>query len=149
MNEQGSISKDIVLFQEPFLTVHHRAAENMILLRWTGYASPEDYRRGMEFIADEVIDRRITYWLNDLRKMTAILQDEETWTNEVWFPRVLAGCVVKKMAFLPAADFFNQMSVDRIMDRTIGTRSFLVGYFASEPEAMAWLMDEVLETSPA
>ncbi|HQW06092.1 MAG: hypothetical protein IPH05_08125 [Flavobacteriales bacterium] len=134
---------DEILFHEPFLMVSYCAEQNMIMLRWNGYASPENYKRGMTFVADQVIAKKITYWLNDLRNMTAILQPEETWTNEVWFPRLLAGCVVKKMAFLPAADFFNQMSVDRIMDRTIGARSFQVGYFPSEKEALHWLMNEV------
>jgi hypothetical protein len=147
MSVDTSHENDEILFHEPFLKVSFRAKQNMIILRWIGYASPENFKRGMTFIADVVIAKKITYWLNDLRKMTAILQPEETWTNEVWFPRLLAGCVVKKMAFLPAADFFNQMSVDRIMDRTIGTRSFQLGYFPDEHEAMNWLMNAVPEHS--
>ena len=99
----------------------------------------------MNFVLDQVIEKELTHWLNDLQQMTAILKPEETWTDEVWFPRLFAHCGVKKMAFLPAVDFFNQMSVYRIMDRTIGTRSFQGGYFPNENEAISWLLDEVME----
>jgi len=47
---------DEILFHEPFLMVSYCAEQNMIMLRWNGYASPENYKRGMTFVARQPID---------------------------------------------------------------------------------------------
>lgn len=137
--------KEEILFSEPFLVIRHLPAQDMVVLRWKGYASPEDYRRGLETALDFVVAHRVKRWLADLRHMDAILAPEERWTNEHWFPRLIRSAVLQRMAILPSRDFFNQKSVERIMAHTTGTRSFHVGYFESEEEAMVWLFDRAAD----
>ncbi len=134
-----------LLFHEPFLKITYHPGQRMIVLRWTTYATGTDYRRGLEFALDFVRRNKVTYWLADLRHMSAILQPEEKWTNEDWFPRLIQAGVLRKMALLPSSDFFNQMSVDRIMDHSAGAFTFQVGYFRTEEELLAWLFDRKAE----
>lgn len=130
-----------LLFHGSFLRTTYDRKQNMIVLRWSGYASPADYRVGLDFALDFVIRNRVRYWLADLHHMTAILRPEEKWTNEVWFPKLIKAAVLEKMAIIPSKDFFNQMSVDRIMEYSAGAIKFQVGYFPNERESLEWLFD--------
>lgn len=53
------------------------------------------------------------------------------------------------MAILPSKDFFNKMSVERIMDYSAGAIQFKVGYFPDEVSSMEWLFDESMSKAIA
>lgn len=141
MNTTPPAPDERTILDESFLSIRYRPTDDMIVLRWRGYASPVNFRFGLEEALAFVAANKVKRWLADLRHMEAILTPEEKWTNEVWFPRVFQSTVLQRMAILPSRDFFNQQSVDRIMDRTVGSRSFQVGYFPDEEEAVEWLFD--------
>lgn len=145
MSWNADSTDEQLLFQEPFLKITYHPGQSMIALRWTKYATGADYRRGLEFALDFVRRNNVRYWLADLRLMSAILQPEVKWTNEDWFPRLIQAGVLRKMALLPSSDFFNQMSVDRIMDYSAGAFTFQVGYFPTEEELLAWLFERKAE----
>ena len=78
-------------------------------------------------------------WLADLRGMNAILRQDEQWTVNEWFP-TLAKTGLKRMAILMSSDYFNQMSVDRIMQAATPEMPFAVAYFDDAEGALAWLL---------
>ena len=107
--------------------------------KWTGYVPSATYRQIMDESIQHAIAHDARRWFNDLREMAAILQPDELWTMEDWFPR-LARTQVGRMAFLMSKDYFNQMSVDRIMNVGTVVMPLEVGYFADLDEARTWLL---------
>ncbi len=67
----------------------------------------------------------------------AIGVDEQTWMNEVIFPRY--ADIIKRMAFLVPRNFISELSVEQTMEEEIGSK-FLQKYFDSEEKARDWLM---------
>ncbi len=127
------------IFDEPFLKIGHHPGHALLHLVWSGYAPSKDYRRGLDRALEFVLENQVVRWLADLRNMGAILQDDEKWTNTIWFPQ-LANSTLEKMAILRSADYFNDSSVDRIMSSASEVVGFEVGYFRNQQEAMEWLL---------
>lgn len=133
--------RKVLILDEPFLEIAYKPQDEMIVLHWKGYADPERYRRGLETALAFVAEHQVKRWLADLRLMTAILKAEETLTNEDWFPRLIAAGMLERMAILPSSDYFNQMSVERIMDFSSPKIPFKVGYFRSVNEGVVFLFE--------
>ena len=136
-------SKDTIILDEPFLRMGHSATDNLIHLRWMGHARSEEYRSSLERAVAFVIENDIRYWIADLRKMTVILKDDETWANEVWFPK-LFKTGLEKMAILESEDYFNKTSVQRSFTALKGSISFEVAWFPSYLQAIDWLNEQEL-----
>ncbi len=129
---------DFVLLDEPFLLMRCSPHERLIHLQWRGHARSEEYRRGLALGLEFVIKYGLHYWLADLRSMTAILQADEKWANEVWFPK-LFHTGLEKMAILQSKDYFNQTSVQRSFTAVNGKLTFKVAWFPESHEALDWL----------
>lgn len=114
-------------------------ADSMMMQRWVGYVPSATFRAIMDEAIVHAAEYGVRRWFNDLREMGAILQADEHWTMQDWFPR-LAKTQVSRMAFLMSSDYFNLTSVDRIMN--VGTKlmPLAVGYFGDLTEARSWLM---------
>ncbi len=136
------ISDRGILFEEPFLTVSYAPKQQLIHLEWRGYAKSEEYRKGLDLAVDFAVENGVRCWLADLREMGPILQKDEKWANEVWFPKLFKGSL-EKMAVLRAADYFNQTSVERSFKVVSGSVTFHVAYFPTEEEALVWLFERV------
>ena len=132
------------ILDEAFLTIEVATKTKTISLRWTGFAVSEDYRRGLETALESVLENDLEFWLADLRDMTAILTRDSKWTNEEWFPKLIPS-KLKRMAIVESSDYFNKMSVDRIMDIAEPSLPFKVSYFREIEEAKKWLMDGVVK----
>lgn len=131
----------VVVLDEPFLEIVHKPQDALIALHWKGYSDPDRYRRGLETALAFVVEHKVKLWLADLRLMAAILKAEETWTNEDWFPRLIAAGMLERMAILPSSDYFNLMSVERIMDFSSPKIPFKVGYFRTVEESVFFLFE--------
>jgi len=131
-------SKDVILLDEAFLRMSYSPADRLIQLQWNGHARSEDYRKGLQLAVEMVAKHDLLYWLADLRAMTVILQADEKWSQEVWFP-TLFKTGLEKMAIVQSADYFNQTSVQRSFTAVNGKLSFKVAWFPATEEAVDWL----------
>ena len=131
-------TNDRILLDEPFLRMSHAPHDQLIHLEWKGHARSEEYRRGLDLGLGFVMTHDVRYWLADLRTMGAILQPDEKWANEVWFPK-LFHTGLEKMAILRSSDYFNQTSVQRSFTAMNGKLTFKVAWFPTTGEAMDWL----------
>ena len=132
-------SKDTILLHEPFLLMTYSAAERLIHLEWNGHATSAQYRSSLELAVNFVARHDVHFWLADLRGMTAILQSDEKWANEHWFPK-LFNSPLEKMAILHSKDYFNQTSVARSFKKVGGQLTFQVADLTSMKEALDWLL---------
>ena len=128
---------DILLMEQEHISMHVRPSEHLMLQTWRGYVPSAEFRSIMNeaLVHAERLDVR--RWFNDLREMEAILQKDEKWTMEDWFPRLARTNVAR---ILMSADYFNQMSVDRIMNVGTALMPLAVGYFGDAEEARSWLL---------
>lgn len=131
-------TKDTVILSKPYLQMGYSAPDRLIHLRWMGHARSEEYRSALEHAVEFVAKNDVRFWIADLRKMTVILQDDERWANEVWFPQ-LFKTGLEKMAILESEDYFNKTSVQRSFTAVKGTISFDVAWFPSYLQAIDWL----------
>nr|MBP7409523.1 hypothetical protein [Flavobacteriales bacterium] len=94
-----------------------------------------------ELAQDFVLKNDVRRWLADLRSMTAILQVDEKWTDEVWFPKLFSTSL-ERMAIMPSSDYFNQTSVQRIITAVNGSSTFQIAWFPTTDEAITWLFQK-------
>lgn len=113
--------------------------DRMIMLTWKGYVPSEPYRSILDQALTNVRSMDLTRWLADLRDMDAILQQDEQWTTLNWFPR-LAKTGLQRMVILTSTDYFNQMSVERIITAGTAEMPLSVAYFDDIEKARNWLM---------
>ncbi len=138
----------MVILDRPYVNIVADDATRTITLRWTDYSPSKEYREALDLACTAVKERGVRLWLADLRRMGAILQDDEKWTVSDWFPR-MAKAGLKRMAILTSTDYFNQMSVDRIMEDSAPVIGFDVAYFDDEHQARKWLLDKAEVLDPA
>ncbi len=131
-------SQDTVLLHEPFLLMSHSPSERLIHLEWNGHATSAQYRSSLQLALTYVMKHDVHFWLADLRGMTAILQDDEKWANEKWFPKLFTS-PLEKMAILHSNDYFNQTSVARSFKKVNSQLTFQVSDFSDMREALKWL----------
>lgn len=129
---------EILLREDAHISMRIVPADRMMVQQWTGYVPSVTYRQIMNGSIDYAVKYEVHRWFADLREMGAILQPDERWTMEDWFPR-LARTQVGRMAFLMSSDFFNRMSVDRIMNVGTAIMPLEVAYFGDIDEARDWL----------
>lgn len=136
-------SPRVVQFRkDEYVTVSSEPASELITLTWTGFAPSPVFRSILEDALMNVRLRQLKFWLADLRKMNAILRQDEQWSANDWFPR-LALTGLERMAILTSSDYFNQMSVDRIMTNATPELPFAVSYFDDPEAARSWLLSKV------
>lgn len=142
------MDNEVLLMDEERITMQVLRSDHLMMQTWRGYVPSAEFRRIMNEALVQATRLDVHRWFNDLRQMGAILQDDEKWTKEDWFPR-LARTNVRRMAFLMSTDFFNQMSVDRIMHAGTEIMPLAVAYFGDEEEARAWLLSKESAMAPA
>ncbi len=137
-------TSETVLFDESFLRITTDVSHRTIRLTWKGHARSDQYRQGLT-IALEFMEahNEVRYWIADLREMTAIMQADEKWANEIWFPR-LFHTGLERMAIIASKDYFNQTSVERSFTAVNGQLTFDVAWFRTADEALEWIGGKAL-----
>ena len=130
------------LRKDEYVTVGCEPDLRLITLTWTGFAPSPVFRSILEDALLNVRLHNLHFWLADMRQMNAILRQDEQWSANDWFPR-LAACGLQRMAILMSSDYFNQMSVERIMNNATPELPFAVSYFDDPEQAREWLLSKV------
>lgn len=131
----------VVLRKDALVLVRVYPEHRLISLQWMGYAPSAEFRSILELALLNVRCFGVRRWLADLRRMNAILRQDEQWSVADWFPR-LADAGLERMAIVESADYFNQTSVERIVDAASPEMPFPVTYHATIEEAERWLLSD-------
>lgn len=127
------------LFEEKHLTIHHDQETECIHMQWTGFANSQKYRHGMNTGLEKVKEKKVSKWLANMSEMGAIMPEEQKWTNEDWFPRLLdAG--IRTAAVVMSKDIFNQLAVKKIGE-DMTDNSYTMCFFYNLEEAKVWLKE--------
>ena len=127
------------LFEEKYLIIHHNEDVNCIHMQWSGFASTQKYRHGMDTGVEKVKEKGVSRWLADMADMAVITPDDQKWTNEDWFPRLLDSGV-RTAAVVMSKDVFNQLAVKKIGEE-MTDNSYTMHFFDDLEEAKKWLKE--------
>lgn len=119
------------------LEVFYLPNTNIGLSRWNGFSYGDEYRNAMDKIIEFYTEKKITKILANLEKFDVITDEDQKWTNETWFPKLL-GAGVKRMAVVVSQDAFSQMSVEDVLSK-VESLDFVSQFFNSEEAAHKWL----------
>jgi hypothetical protein len=127
------------LFEEKHLTIHHDKDINCIHMQWTGFATSQKYKNGMNTGLEKVTEKQVTKWLANMTNMAAITPDDQKWTNEDWFARLL-GSGIRTAAVVISKDIFNQIAVKKISEE-MTDKSYTMHFFDNLEDARKWLKE--------
>ncbi|WP_375563204.1 STAS/SEC14 domain-containing protein [Bernardetia sp. OM2101] len=131
------------LFEEKYLTIHHDQEVECIHMQWTGFATSQKYKQGMNTGLEKVKEKKVIRWLANMVEMGAITPEDQKWTNEDWFPRLL-GAGVRIAAVVMSKDIFNQLAVKKI-GKDMTDNTYTMHFFESLEEAKEWLKEYQVE----
>jgi hypothetical protein len=102
------------------------------------YIHGTQFREVLNSGYDLLVKHRCTKWLSDDSNNGAVTPEDEKWSQNEWFPRVLkAGW--KHWAVLPPTKIVGQMNIKRFAE-TYGKRGLNAQIFTDLDTAMAWLV---------
>ena len=104
---------------------------------WHGQAIDEEYKKAMNFIAKLIEENKLDCWIGDMTKLEFISPELQTWTNEVWFPKVIE-LGLKNIGIVVSETALARMSVNQIMLNVGDTTS---KHFSNVNDAKAWIAD--------
>jgi len=88
---------------------------------------------------DAISDKRAVRYLSDTRKVKVIVQEDQTWANEVWIP-LLVKAGVKRFALVTASSGLGKLTVEDVID-LVDNKGLLMRGFGSLEEARTWLAE--------
>ena len=103
-----------ILFERDYLTIFLKPEKSQIKLKWKKFATSEQFRDGLNTALEAVREHGIKNWLANLKNMEVILPADEEWATNEWFPKI-ATAGLEKMAIVTSLDYFNNVSVKRIV----------------------------------
>lgn len=108
-----------------------------VRVEWVTAPTSKEYRevlnKGLAFLKENKFIR----WIGDVRHLGAVAEEDQQWSNTIWFPEALeAG--ISRIGIIVSDDIFNQLSVEEIMSR-VDNAELSSHYFSSPEEAMSWI----------
>ncbi|AKQ45207.1 hypothetical protein TH63_05485 [Rufibacter radiotolerans] len=135
----------MVYFRNDTITIKYDEENQLVRTQWHGFAGSEEYREILTMYLQLVREKPVTRWIGDNTKAKAIRPADQEWTTKVWAPMFSQEGNVKKLAVIVSKDIFNKMAVENMVMKAEGVIGFDTHYFNDEEEALAWVMEQVLE----
>jgi len=114
-------------------------------MEWLMFVSGDDFRNALDQGLALLVAKSTPFWLADLRHLGVVTDADQTWSNEVWFPRALQTTLTH-MAIVMPEKVIARWSVDRIMQRVEGTQ-LVIHYFDNVDAAYRWFANQRVPTA--
>jgi len=102
------------------------------------FMKPDEFKRRCFKTLELVTETGITKALIDTRGLKVMVQENQRWIDEVWYPEA-KRVGLRHMAFLMPEDFFGRISVETSNRRVMREGIIEVHYFDAEKLAHDWL----------
>jgi hypothetical protein len=127
-------------YDSNFLTIEWNESLGAVEMNWHDFAQGDDYREGLNSGLELVEEKRAANWLADLRDMGTVADDDQTWTNEKWYPQAF-DTTLSNMAIIQPESVVANMSVENIIQE-VGDEEITTHIFDNRSEAESWLADQ-------
>ncbi|GEO05095.1 hypothetical protein AAE02nite_27590 [Adhaeribacter aerolatus] len=102
------------------------------------FMKPEEFKRRCNKTLELVKETGITKALIDTRDLKVMVQENQRWIDDVWYPEA-KRVGLRHMAFIIPEDFFGKLSVETANRRVVREGVIQVHYFDEEEAARNWL----------
>jgi hypothetical protein len=127
----------MIHFDEPWLAIYWDDSCQAVRLEWKAYIEGEQVHLGLETGLALLQKNRASRWVADVRRLGPVRQVDQTWINQVWFPRAIEGGL-RYLATVTPKSAIARMSVKQIMSKVNDTEVFH-SYFDELEQARQWL----------
>ncbi|WP_437563554.1 hypothetical protein [Sorangium sp. So ce542] len=127
----------MVYFDERWITISWDEELQAVVAEWKGFAESKEFRAGLEAGLSLARKKMATRWLADTRRGPPSTQEDQQWTSQIWFPRLIAQGV-RWMALVVPESAITRMSLKGIMTRVTST-DLTQAYFHDAESARIWL----------
>jgi hypothetical protein len=127
----------MIYFKEKYVRIQWDEKSKAVVAEWLGYIDGQDLRRALDAGLELLAQKKTNRWLGDATNLGPIPIEDQRWTNEDWFPRVISAGL-RYMAVIEPHKVVAQMSVKRILSRVHG-KDIVTAHFDTQSEARAWL----------
>ena len=137
-NRARTVAIEMTYYSRPGVAVvKWDVASKAAHMEWQGWANSAEDREANDAIILALRANRGSKLLGDSRGVKVIRQADQEWSNQDWFPRVLAAGLTRMALVIPASGLA-KLNVDQILSRVPGTE-LDTAYFATLDEARLWL----------
>lgn len=128
-------------FKNNFLSLSYDRQLRLGVAQWRGRLQGAELREAYLLCLEMIHRFSLARWLADDREMGAICPEDLEWSLQVYIPR-MANSPLLRMARLPSKSEENLEAIGIMIDKghTYDLK-MVFRDFASEEEAMAWLME--------
>lgn len=123
-----------------FLYISLDEVNKLLHIRWLRPVSSEEYRAGILYCKQLVLEKRVERWLIDSRKLDHILFSDQQWIKREVAMGVRESAL-RKLARVLTDDVFNYISFENMLQHITEEHGTPVeiGQFSSEDAALNWL----------
>ena len=132
------VTLETPVYTSESVDIFHDPEHRILHMQWKRFADSNQFREALLFGLDQVNTHQISGWLGNLKHMESILPADEEWASKSWFP-LLAKTSLRKMAIVTSLDYFNNVTVKRIMQTAEPLIGFETRYFVDPQDARDWL----------
>ena len=134
---EGVHPRDVFYNRPGVAVVTWDTASRAAHMEWQGWADSAEYREANDAVILALKANRGSKLLGDSRLLKVIVAADQEWSNNDWFPRVLAAGLRRMSLVIPKSGLA-KMNVDGILSRVPGTE-LDIAYFATLDEGRKWL----------
>ncbi len=127
----------MILYENPNLKVEQIDGQKIMIQHWDGYASSENFRKGIDKSVELVFDKKIRGIISDARTQAVVRPDDAKYAAGAMPKLITAG--IKAMAFVVPESVFTQMSLDKF--KTTSLEKTRTRYFDRFTEAEQWVKE--------
>jgi hypothetical protein len=127
----------MIYYDKRWLTLHWDETCQAVYAEWKGYVEGDDFRGGLDAGITLLAAKRSSRWLGDTRLMGPVRQVDQKWTNEDWFPRIIAAGL-RWLAMIPPQSSIARLSVRNVLSKVNGV-DVVTALFDDLESARAWL----------
>ena len=131
----GSRSGDVHL-DEPWLLIRWDNDHQCIYAQFKAFANSDEFRAGCLKILEAIRDRHATSLVSDNRKLEGVVNEDQLWIRDTWFPLAVETGLTRIATVLARTGLGRIASEDII--RRAGEEVF-IRTFDSLPEALSWV----------
>jgi hypothetical protein len=122
---------------EPWLFMRWDSEHRGIFAEWKAFATSEEFRGALTKAIEVIRSRRAGCFVNDIRKLELITDEDQRWILQTWTPQAVAAGL-KRIAIVIAHTGLSKMAVEEMFKEQASAR-VESRTFDSLPDAMQWV----------
>ena len=143
----SSAANDTVYVDKAWLHMRWDSEHDCLFAEWKGFATSAEFQGALLKAVDVIRDRRGAAFVNDIRKLELVSDEDQRWLMSTWPPLVIAAGL-KRLAIVMAKTGLSKMAVEEMLRLSAnpvprGTGAAIASFqsrtFDSVGDALVWV----------